>query len=89
VTYRTSHRHKFTMPCPITMITSRTWTCCYRKPPMNSGNFVSPSVAKTMLKRYLNKNLTWRIAKALRQYGHDVISPDEAEMDQADDTTLF
>lgn len=38
-----------------------------------------------MLKLYLNENLTWRIAKALREYGYDVISSHEADMDQADD----
>jgi uncharacterized protein with PIN domain len=42
-----------------------------------------------VLKLYLNENLSWRIAKALREYGYDVISSHEAEMDQADDPTQF
>jgi predicted nuclease of predicted toxin-antitoxin system len=42
-----------------------------------------------MLKLYLNENLSWRIAKSLREYGYDVISSHEAEMDQADDPTQF
>jgi predicted nuclease of predicted toxin-antitoxin system len=42
-----------------------------------------------MLKLYLNENLSWRIAKALREYGYDVISSHEAGMDQADDPTQF
>jgi len=42
-----------------------------------------------MLKFYLNENLSWKIAKALREYGYDVISSDEAEMNQADDETQF
>jgi len=81
--------HLTSAQCPITMITSRTWMCCYRNPPMNIGNPVSPSVTKTMLKLYLNENLTWRIAKALREYGYYVISSYEAEMDQTNDPTQF
>lgn len=42
-----------------------------------------------MLKLYLNENLSWRIAKASREYGYDIISSHEAEMDQADDPTQF
>ena len=42
-----------------------------------------------MLKLYLNENLSWRIAKSLREYGYDVISSHEAEMDQTDDPTQF
>jgi len=42
-----------------------------------------------MLKLYLNENLSWRIAKALKVYGYDVISSYEAEMNQADDRTQF
>lgn len=42
-----------------------------------------------MIKLYLNENLSWRIAKALREYGYDVISSHEAETDQADDLTQF
>ena len=42
-----------------------------------------------MLRLYLNENLSWRIAKALREYGYDVISSHEAEMDQTDDPTQF
>lgn len=38
-----------------------------------------------MLKLYLNENLSWRIAKALREYGYDVISSGESEMNQYDD----
>lgn len=56
---------------------------------MNIGNPVSPNGTETMLKLYLNENLTWRIAKALREYGYDVISSHEAEMDQTDDPTQF
>jgi predicted nuclease of predicted toxin-antitoxin system len=40
-----------------------------------------------MLKLYLNENLSWRVARALREYGYDVVSSHEAEMDQADDST--
>jgi predicted nuclease of predicted toxin-antitoxin system len=42
-----------------------------------------------MLKLYLNENLSWRTAKALREYGYDVVSSHEAGMDQADDATQF
>jgi len=42
-----------------------------------------------MLKLYLNENLSRKIAKALREYGYDVISSDEAEMNQTDDETQF
>lgn len=56
---------------------------------MNIGNPESPNGPKTMLRLYLNENLSWRIAKALREYGYDVISSHEAEMDQADDLTQF
>ena len=38
-----------------------------------------------MLKLYLNENLSWRIAKALREYGYDVISSGESGMNQYDD----
>lgn len=42
-----------------------------------------------MLKLYLNENLSRKIAKALREYGYDIISSDEAEMNQTDDETQF
>jgi predicted nuclease of predicted toxin-antitoxin system len=42
-----------------------------------------------MLKLYLNENLSWRVSKALREYGYDVISSHEAGMDKADDPTQF
>ena len=42
-----------------------------------------------MLKLYLNENLSWRISKALREYGYDVISSHEAGMDKADDDVQF
>lgn len=42
-----------------------------------------------MLKIYLNENLSRKIAIALREYGYDVISSDEAEMNQADDEAQF
>ena len=42
-----------------------------------------------MLKLYLNENLSWRIAKALREYGYDVVSSEECQMNQTDDRTQF
>ena len=42
-----------------------------------------------MLTLYLNENLSWRIARALREYGYDVISPQEAGMNQEDDPPQF
>lgn len=42
-----------------------------------------------MLKLYLNENLSWRIARALREYGYDVISSQEAGMNQEDDPPQF
>ncbi len=42
-----------------------------------------------MLKLYLNENLSWRIAKALREYGYDVISSHEADMNEEDDRKQF
>lgn len=56
---------------------------------MNIGTPCSPNGAKAMLKLYLNENISWRIAKSLREYGYDVISSHDAEMDQADDPTQF
>ena len=56
---------------------------------MNIGTPGSPNGTEAMLKLYLNENLSWRIAKSLREYGYDVISSHEAEMDQADDPTQF
>ena len=40
-----------------------------------------------MLKLYLNENLSWRIAKALREYGYDVVSSHEVQMDAEDNAT--
>lgn len=42
-----------------------------------------------MLTLYLNENLSWRIARALREYGYDVISSHEAGMDEEDDPPQF
>jgi predicted nuclease of predicted toxin-antitoxin system len=42
-----------------------------------------------MLKIYLNENLSWKIAKSLREYGYDVISSLEVEMNEADDRAQF
>jgi hypothetical protein len=42
-----------------------------------------------MPKLYLNENLSRKIAKELREYGYDVISSDEAGMNQTDDDTQF
>ena len=42
-----------------------------------------------MLKLYLNENLSWRIARALREYGYDVISSQEAGMNQEEDPPQF
>jgi len=39
------------------------------------------------LKLYLNENLSWRIAKALREYGYDVVSSEEVAMNETDDAT--
>ena len=54
---------------------------------MNIGNHKLLSGKNIMLKLYLNENLSWKKAKALREYGYDVISSHEAEMDHADDPT--
>ena len=42
-----------------------------------------------MLKLYLNENLSWRIARALREYGYDVISSHEAGMNEEEDPPQF
>jgi hypothetical protein len=42
-----------------------------------------------MLKIYLNENLSWKIAKSLREYGYDVVSSLEVEMNEADDNAQF
>ena len=42
-----------------------------------------------MLKLYLNENLSWRIARALREYGYDVISSYEAGMNHEEDPQQF
>ncbi len=44
---------------------------------------------KIMLKIYLNENLSWRIARALREYGYDVISSFEAGMNEEEDPEQF
>ena len=41
------------------------------------------------LKLYLNENLSWRIARALRGYGYDVISSHEANMNAEPDDEQF
>ncbi|MCP4112204.1 MAG: hypothetical protein GY749_42895 [Desulfobacteraceae bacterium] len=41
------------------------------------------------LKIYLNENLSWKIAKALREYGYDVVSSHETGMNTADDEVQF
>ena len=41
------------------------------------------------LKLYLNENLSWRISKSLIEYGFDVISSHEAEMNSAEDEAQF
>jgi predicted nuclease of predicted toxin-antitoxin system len=42
-----------------------------------------------MLKIYLNENLSWKIAKSLREYGCDAISSLEVKLNEADDKTQF
>ncbi len=42
-----------------------------------------------MLKIYLNENLSWRVAKALREYGLDVINSHETGMNTEDDDVQF
>ena len=42
-----------------------------------------------MLKLYLNENLSWRIARALREYGYDVVSSYEAGMNEEEDPPHF
>lgn len=42
-----------------------------------------------MLKLYLNENLSWRIARTLREYGYDVVSSQEAGMNEEDDPPQF
>jgi predicted nuclease of predicted toxin-antitoxin system len=41
------------------------------------------------LKIYLNENLSWKIAKVLREYGYDVISSYEVGMNAEDDEVQF
>ena len=41
------------------------------------------------LKIYLNENLSWKIAKVLREYGYDVISSSEVGMNAEDDEVQF
>ena len=40
-------------------------------------------------KIYLNENLSWKIAKSLREYGYDVISSHEAGMNTKGDNEQF
>ena len=40
-------------------------------------------------KLYLNENLSWRIARALRGYGYDVVSSHEIEMNAESDPVQF
>ncbi len=40
-------------------------------------------------KIYLNENLSWKIAKALREYGYDVVSSYEVGMNAKDDDAQF
>lgn len=42
-----------------------------------------------MLKLYLNENLSWRIARALREYGYDVVSSYEAGINEEEDPPQF
>ena len=37
------------------------------------------------LKIYLNENLSWKVAKALREYGCDVVSSHEVGMNSEED----
>ncbi len=39
------------------------------------------------LRIYLNENLSWKIAKALSEYGYDVVSSYEVGMNTTDDET--
>ena len=41
------------------------------------------------LKIYLNENLSWKVAKALREYGYDVISSHEVGMNSYEDDVPF
>ncbi len=41
------------------------------------------------LKIYLNENLSWKIAKALREYGYDVVSSHETGMNTEEDDIQF
>jgi uncharacterized protein with PIN domain len=43
----------------------------------------------SVLKIYLNENLSWKIAKALREYGHDVVSSYEVGMNTEEDDVQF
>jgi predicted nuclease of predicted toxin-antitoxin system len=40
-------------------------------------------------KIYLNENLSWRIAKALREYGYDVVSSYDLGMNTEEDEVQF
>ncbi|MCP4349495.1 MAG: hypothetical protein GY795_28775 [Desulfobacterales bacterium] len=43
----------------------------------------------SVLKIYLNENLSWKIAKALREYGYDVVSSHDAGMNAEEDDVQF
>jgi predicted nuclease of predicted toxin-antitoxin system len=56
---------------------------------MNIGSQLLKALLISMLKIYLNENLSWKIAKALREYGYDAISSLEVDMNEADDNAQF
>ena len=56
---------------------------------MSIGNQLLRRNFTSMLTLYLNENLSWRIARALREYGYDVISSQEAGMNEEDDPPQF
>ena len=56
---------------------------------MNIGILFSLKNHEIMLKLYLNENLSWRIARALQEYGYDVISSHEAGMNAEEDPHQF
>lgn len=43
----------------------------------------------TALKIYLNENISWKIAKALDEFGYDVVSSYEVGMNSEDDEVQF
>ena len=56
---------------------------------MNIGSQLLKRLLISMLKIYLNENLSWKISKTLREYGYDVISSLEVEMNETDDSSQF